>query len=120
MWARNLDNNSAMKYRPRNTFNAQLSYTPYPFEFGINFRYASRVEEIDSLFSKIVVRDGDLRVPIYVTDISIGINIILGEVPSKLYLNIKNIFNYNYVEFIGNLAPIRNASLSWIFIFKYI
>jgi iron complex outermembrane receptor protein len=113
MWARNLDNNSAMKYRPRNTFNAQLSYTPYPFEFGINFRYASRVEEIDSLFSKIVVRDGDLRVPIYVTDISIGINIILGEVPSKLYLNIKNIFNYNYVEFIGNLAPIRNASLSW-------
>jgi len=113
MWARNLDNNTAMKYRPRNTFNTQLHYTPYPFEFGINFRYASRVEEIDDLFSKIVVRDGDLRVPIYVADISIGYNFLFGEVPSKIYLNIKNIFNYNYVEFIGNLAPIRNASLSW-------
>jgi iron complex outermembrane receptor protein len=113
MWARNLDNNTAMKYRPRNTFNAQLRYTPYPFEFGINFRYASRVEEIDDLFSKLVVKDGDLRVPIYVTDVSIGYNIMFGEVPSKIYINIKNIFNYNYVEFIGNIAPIRNASLSW-------
>jgi outer membrane receptor protein involved in Fe transport len=113
MWARNLDNNTAMKYRPRNTFNAQLHYTPYPFEFGINFRYASRIEEIDDLFSKLVVKDGDLRVPIYVTDVSIGYNIMFGEVPSKIYLNIKNIFNYNYVEFLGNIAPIRNASLSW-------
>jgi outer membrane receptor protein involved in Fe transport len=113
MWARNLDNNTAMKYRPRNTFNAQVRYTPYPFEFGINFRYASRVEEIDDLFSQLVIRDGDLRVPIYVTDLNIGFNILLGEVPSKICLNIKNIFNYNYVEFIGNLAPIRNASLSW-------
>jgi len=113
MWARNLDNNTAMKYRPRNTFNAQLRYTPYPLEFGINFRYASRVEEIDDLFSKLVVKDGELKAPIYVTDISIGYNLMLGEVPSKIYLNIKNIFNYNYVEFIGNIAPIRNASISW-------
>lgn len=113
MWARNLDNNTAMKYRPRNTFNAQISYTPYPFEFGIDFRYSSRVEEIDDLFSKIVIRDGTLRVPIYVADINLGYNILLGEVPSKIYINIKNIFNYNYVEFIGNIAPIRNASISW-------
>jgi iron complex outermembrane receptor protein len=112
MWARNLDNNTAMKYRPRNTFNAQFRYTPYPFEIGIDFRYSSRVEEIDDLFAK-VIKDGYKHVPIYVTDISIGYNFILEDVPSKIYLNIKNIFNYNYVEFIGNIAPIRNASLSW-------
>jgi len=112
MWARNLDNNTAMKYRPRNTFNAQFRYTPYPFEFGINFRYASRVEEIDDIFAK-VIKDGYKRVPIYVTDLSIGYNLIFSDIPSKICLNIKNIFNYNYVEFIGNLAPIRNASLSW-------
>ncbi|MCX6175267.1 MAG: TonB-dependent receptor [Ignavibacteriales bacterium] len=116
MNAKNLADDKYLKYRPRHTFNAQVRFTPNPFDFGINFRYASRVDEIDDLITQppiSLVVDGDKRVPIYVTDISIGYNFLFNTVPAKIYLNAKNIFNYNYVEFIGNIAPIRNYSLSF-------
>lgn len=112
MWARDLDKNIAMKYRPLNSVSAQVRFSPYPFDFGIDFRYAGRVEEIDDLFSRLVVADGDKRVPIYVTDLSAGYKFLFGGSPAKIYLNTKNIFNYNYVEFMGNIATIRNYSLS--------
>lgn len=113
MWTRDLDKNIAMKYRPLNSVSAQVRYSPYPFDFGIDFRYSSKVEEIDDLFSRLVVADGNKRVPIYVTDLSAGYNFLLGSTPAKIYLNAKNIFNYNYVEFMGNIAPIRNFSFSF-------
>ena len=113
MWTRDLDKNIAMKYRPLNSVSAQVRYSPYPFDFGIDFRYSSKVEEIDDLFSRLVVADGAKRVPIYVTDLSAGYNFLLGSTPAKIYLNAKNIFNYNYVEFMGNIAPIRNFSFSF-------
>jgi len=116
MNARNLSNDKFLKYRPQHTFNTQVRITPNPFDLGINFRYTSRVDEIDDLITKppfSLVVDGDKRVPVYVTDISIGYNFLFGVVPAKIYLNAKNIFNYNYVEFIGNIAPLRNYSLSF-------
>ncbi|MCX7797649.1 MAG: TonB-dependent receptor [Melioribacter sp.] len=115
MWARDIEKKKAMKYRPRNTFNVQLRFTPLPFEFGVDFRYASKVEEIDFDVTQpplALVRDGDKRVPVYVTDILVGYNFLLKNMPGKVYLNAKNIFNYYYVEFIGNLAPLRNISLN--------
>ena len=120
MWARDLENNAPMKYRPRNVVNARFQYTPLPFEFEVNFRYASRVEAIDEALTQpplALVVDGDKRVPIYVTDISAGYNFLIGSVPAKVFLNAKNIFSYNYVEFIGNIAPIRNYSVSMEFFF---
>jgi len=116
MWARNLTDDKFLKYRPKNSLNCQIRLTPYPFDFGIDFRYTSRVDEIDDLITQPpfqLVVDGAKRVPIYVTDLSAGYNFLLGNVPSKIYLNAKNIFNYNYVEFIGNIAPIRNYSMSF-------
>lgn len=116
MNAKNLADDKFLKYRPQHTFNTQVRCTPNPFDLGINFRYSSRVDEIDDLITQppfSLVVDGDKRVPIYVTDISIGYNFLFDTVPAKIYLNAKNIFNYNYVEFIGNIAPIRNYSLSF-------
>jgi outer membrane receptor for ferrienterochelin and colicins len=116
LWARNLTDNKTLKYRPRHSLYAKLQFTPAPFEASISFRYASRVEEIDDLIAKpplAIVTEGDLRVPVYDTDVSVGYNFLLGAIPTKIYLNAKNIFNYNYVEFIGNIAPIRNYSISW-------
>lgn len=115
MWARDIEKKRAMKYRPRNVLYAQLKYSPSQFDFGIDFRYLSKVEEIDVALVEpplALVVDGGKRVPIFVTDIFAGYNFLLGRLPAKIYLNAKNIFNYNYVEFIGNLAPIRNVSLS--------
>lgn len=115
MWARDIDNNKYLKYRPRHTFNGQLRFTPYQFDIGFDFRFMSRIDEIDDLITQppiALVIDGDKRVPVYVTDLSIGFNTLIESVPAKIYFNVKNLLNYNYVEFIGNLMPIRNYSLS--------
>ncbi|MBI1938683.1 MAG: TonB-dependent receptor [Ignavibacteriales bacterium] len=115
MWARDIEKNKAMKYRPRNVVYSQLKYSPGHFDFGIDFRYMSKVEEIDFALTEaplVLVKDGAKRVPVYVTDFTAGYNLLISGVPAKIYLNAKNIFNYYYVEFIGNIAPIRNISIS--------
>ncbi|MDQ7816229.1 MAG: TonB-dependent receptor [Melioribacteraceae bacterium] len=115
LWARDIEKNKSMKYRPRNSVYAQIKYSPGQFDFGVDFRHWSRIEEIDNALVEpplALVVDGDKRVPVYVTDITAGYNFLIWNIPAKIYLNAKNIFNYNYVEFIGNIAPIRNISLS--------
>ena len=114
LWARDLETGEALRYRPRHIFYSGINFTKWNFEFGINFRYTSRVEEIDEeLIDLGVVVDGDLRVPVYTTDVNLGYNFISMGLPLNLYLNAKNIFNYNYVELIGNLRNIRNYSFGF-------
>ncbi len=112
MWSRDIEKNKSMKYRPRNTAYANLLFTPASFEFGVDFRYLSRIEEIDPMML-IVVVDGEVRVPTYITNLMAGCNFFVMNIPAKIFINAKNIFNYNYAEFIGNLAPIRNYALSF-------
>jgi len=114
LWSRDLTLHKAMKYRPRHRVYVSANYTFYPFELGIYYRYWSRVEEIDETIVKPPVElivEGDLRVPVYVWDASAGFNFNLSEIPLKLSANVYNIFNYNYVEFLGNIRPLRNFSL---------
>ncbi len=104
----------SLRYRPRNILYAGLTFTKWNFQFGINFRYISKVEEVDEeLVDLGIVVDGDLRVPTYTTDLNFGYNFISLDLPLSLYLNIKNIFNYNYVELIGNIRQIRNYSFGF-------
>ncbi|MGB5529130.1 MAG: TonB-dependent receptor [Ignavibacteriaceae bacterium] len=112
MWTRDLETDLALRYRPRHIFYSSLDFRKWNFEFGVNFRYTSRVEEIDEeLIDLGIVVDGDLRVPIYTTDLKLGYNFLSLGLPLNLYLNVKNIFNYNYVELIGNLRQLRNYSV---------
>ena len=114
LWARDLETGEALRYRPRHIFYSGINFTKWNFELGINFRYTSRVEEIDEeLIDLGVVVDGDLRVPVYTTDVNLGYNFISMGLPLNLYLNAKNIFNYNYVELIGNIRNIRNYSFGF-------
>ncbi len=115
LWARDLEKQKAMKYRPRNILYTNLRCAPYPFDFGLDFRYWSKVEEIDDLLVEpplALVVDGNKRVSVYVVDLTAGYNFFISTAPAKIYLNIKNLFNYYYVEFIGNIAPLRNVSLN--------
>ena len=83
------------------------------FLAGSDFKYWSRVEEIDEeLINLGLVPDGELRVQVFLLDLRAGYNFNLGSIPLKVFFNANNILNYNYVELIGNLAPIRNFSLS--------
>lgn len=114
MWTRDLETGLALRYRPRHIFYSSLDFNKWNFDLGINFRYTSRVEEIDEeLVDLGVVVDGDLRVPVYTTDINLGYSFLSLQLPLNLYFNIKNIFNYNYVELIGNIRQIRNYSFGF-------
>ena len=115
LWSRDIENHQAMKYRPRNMVYSTLDYNPYPYEFSLDFRYWSKVEAIDTDITQPPVElivDGDKRVPVYVFDVNAGYNFIISNVPMKVNVNIKNLFNYYYVEMLGNIAPLRNISLS--------
>lgn len=104
--------NKPLKYRPKHLLYLSGEFKPQPFEFKADFRFLSRVQEIDNQIVELgLVPDGELRVPIYVFDLRAGYNFSIGTYPMNLYLSGKNLLNYNYVEFIGNLRPIRNYSL---------
>jgi iron complex outermembrane receptor protein len=114
LWAWNIREDKFMNYRPRHILYFNVAYHPYPFELAIDFRYWSEVEEIDMEPVEIgLIPDGELRVPVFVTDIRVGYYILSLGYPITLYLNAKNIFNYNYVELIANIRPIRNISLGF-------
>ncbi|MHB1688197.1 MAG: TonB-dependent receptor [Ignavibacteriaceae bacterium] len=118
LWARDLQLNQALKYRPRNSVTASLDYLMNNFDFGADFRYWSRVEEMDfELVDLGILKDGRNRVAVYVLDLRASSSLNLFGIPAKISLNANNILNYNYVELIGNLAPIRNYSIGLEFFF---
>jgi iron complex outermembrane receptor protein len=112
--SRDVEKGSALKYRTRHSFTGSIEFRNWHLGIGIFFRYQSRVEEIDrELIDLGIVRDGDLRVPVYQTDLNLSYDLISIGVPALFYFNVKNIFNYNYVELVGNLRPIRNFSFGF-------
>jgi outer membrane receptor for ferrienterochelin and colicins len=111
LWTRDLKRHQALKYRPRHIFVGNFDYYIWNFDIGADFRYWSRVEEIDDELVRIV-NDGDLRVAAYVLDLRTSYNLDSVGIPASIFLNADNVLNYNYVELIGNLRPIRSYSLS--------
>lgn len=112
LFSRDLEKNKSLKYRPKHFVLFNADYAFYDFVIGTDFRFWSRVEEIDSeLIDLGLVPDGESRVAVYVLDFRAGYNFSGFNLPIRVNLAVNNVFNYNYVELIGNLAPIRNFSL---------
>ncbi len=116
LWTRDLNKNKALKYRPRHTFTGSLDYYFGNLNLGTDFRFWSRMEEIDDELVRII-NDGDLRVDAYILDLRASYNFNSLDIPASIFLNANNVLNYNYVELIGNLKPVRNYSLSIQFSF---
>jgi iron complex outermembrane receptor protein len=113
LWARDLDEGTALRYRPRHIFYSRLELRKWDFEFGW-----SEVEEIDDELIELgVIKDGELRVPVFATDFRAAYSFELFTLPFYVYFNLKNLANYNYIELIGNIRPIRNYSIGLKFIF---
>lgn len=114
LYSKDVEQGKSLKYRPKHTITSSVEFNNWHFGLGIYFRYQSRVDEIDNeLIDLGIVRDGNLRVPVYQTDVNLSYDLITFGLPAVIYLNAKNIFNYNYVELIGNLRPIRNFSFGF-------
>jgi iron complex outermembrane receptor protein len=113
LWARDINERKFLKYRPRHIAVTGIDYKINSFEIGADFRYWSRIEEIDiELIELGLVPEGDKRVAVYVLDLRCGLGFSLAGLAFKTYLNVNNALNYNYVELIGNIAPIRHFNLS--------
>lgn len=113
LWARDIEKNKSLKYRPRHLFFSGIEALYQQIILGVDFRYWSKVEEIDNeLIDLGIVPDGKKRVEVFLLDARAGYQLDVFDVPLNLFLNVNNILNYNYVELIGNLQPLRNISLS--------
>jgi outer membrane receptor for ferrienterochelin and colicins len=118
LWARDIEENTALRYRHRHTGTASLDINYGIVNLGTDFRYASRAEQIDfELVDFGLVPNGDQRVDIKVLDVRAGLNLFIYNIPGRVFLNANNLLNYNYVEMIGNAGPIRNYSISFEFLF---
>jgi len=113
LWARDLKANHFLKYRPRHLVVFNLNYRYDFFQTAIDFRYWNRLETIDEdLINLGIVKDGDLRDKVFLTDLHFSFDLLHLKLPFRVYFTINNLFNYNYIEMIGNLGPIRSFSLT--------
>ena len=112
VYPQDLTTGEVLKYRPRHVFQANLTGHAGMVTAGADFRYVSRVENIDiELVNLGIIPDGDQRVQILVTDVRAGVDFTSMGVPLSATINVNNIFQYNYVELIGNLMPPRTYVL---------
>jgi outer membrane receptor for ferrienterochelin and colicins len=113
MVPRDLTTGDVLKYRPRHLLYLSTRLTVTPVRVGIDARFLSNSERIDDSFVTLgIIPGGDHRVPITVVDLRIGADWSLGTLPFTSSLHVNNLFQYYYVELIGNMAPTRNYVLT--------
>lgn len=111
--SKDLSTGEALKFRPRNTLYGSLNLNLGHFTLEGDYRYLSRIEAIDEkLVQYGPIVDGDQRVPIKVADVRAFYDMSEIILPVRIGLNVTNMFNYHYVELIGNLAPVRTVMLT--------
>lgn len=102
-----------LKYRPRHLLYGATTARIDPFVVGGDVRYVSRVDRIDDeLVETGIVPDGDQRTHIIVADIRIGATFSIAGLDLLTTLSVKNAFQHNYVELIGNIMPPRTYLMS--------
>jgi outer membrane receptor for ferrienterochelin and colicins len=111
VYPRDLNLGDILKYRPRHILYAGGTGRLGMFTFGADFRYLSRVENIDEEFG-LFVNDADARVAIYTVDARCTADFSATGAPVTATLNVNNLLQYNYVEWIGNLSPPRAFTLT--------
>jgi len=113
VYPQDLTTNDILKYRPRHIFYAHGGTRIGWMTAAVDFRYVSRVERIDEeLVDLGVIPDGDVRVPIYVTNVRVGGDFVLLGLPLNATFNVYNLFQHRYVELIGNIMPPRSYVLA--------
>ncbi len=112
IYPRDISENTILKYRSREIFYASADFSVSIFRASVDFRYLSKFENYDQqLVQSGIVKDGDQRVPAYVTDVRAGVDLTSAGYPVEISFIVNNVFDYYYVEMIGNVAPIRNYSM---------
>ena len=112
IYPRDISANTLLKYRSREIFYASAEFSRSIFRVSVDFRYLSKFGNYDQQLVQLgIVKDGDQRVPAYVTDVRAGVDLKSVGYPIGIDFIVNNAFEYYYVEMIGNIAPIRNYSV---------
>lgn len=112
IYPRDISANAILKYRSREILYASADLSRSIFRASIDFRYLSKFENYDQeLVQAGIVKNGDQRVPAFITDLRAGVDLTSVGYPVGVSLVVNNAFEYYYVEMIGNIAPIRNYSV---------
>jgi len=111
MYPRDLTANALMKYRPKHILSTSGELRILYGFLAADFRFVGRVEEIDREL-ELIVSDAGRRVAAYVTDIRAGWDFSSMGIPVSVIMLVNNVFQYNYAEIVGNVAPIRNFTLA--------
>ncbi len=107
-----LTTHEILKYRSRKLFYVSADFQKSIYRASVDFRYISAFENYDRQLVQLgIVRNGNSRVPAYVTDLRAGVDLTSIGYPVQISFIVNNAFEDYYVEMIGNMAPIRNYSL---------
>ena len=108
-----LTTNSTLAFRHNLMWMSRAIFPLKAFEVQVDYRYLSRQEVVDERLANLgLVVNGDIRVPVHVIDTRLLFDFMkVNSIPLTLTLNIKNLFDYYYVEVPGNLAPTRQISM---------
>lgn len=101
---KDLKTDRLLTYRPQHILTASVTLTPGMFEFGVDYRFASKLKE-----EQVEVFPEDERVPQKVLDARAGLTVG----PYTFTFNVENVLNYHYTQIERNLEPIRQYSLTW-------
>lgn len=106
-----LDSKEYLRFRPRHLFHANAEITLLPFNFGLDYRYIKKYDRIDEKFS-LIIQDAEQRVDAHVVDMRLSYDLNFSRLPVKISFILNNVFRYYYVDLIGSLAPLRQATIS--------
>ncbi|MBX3043761.1 MAG: TonB-dependent receptor [Candidatus Kapabacteria bacterium] len=110
---RDLSTDRILNYRSEVLWYSRVLLPLKYFEFQIDYRYKSRVQNIDAQLG-LIVRDTEARVDMNVVDVRLIFDMKkLADLPFRFTLNANNLFDYYYTEMVGNLARTRYLSLQF-------
>ncbi len=115
MYPKDITLQQILKYRSTVQWQSHIVVPAGPVEFHADYRFQSRVENIDDRFILLnVPKNADTRVATHVVDVRAVLNFEkLNAIPITLTVNAKNLLDYYYTDVIGSLAPTRSISLQF-------
>ncbi|HEY4644542.1 MAG TPA: TonB-dependent receptor, partial [Bacteroidota bacterium] len=109
IWPRDLVEDDFLRFRSRHLLYGNLRLHRSFVTLNFDARYVSRMDRIDDrLVDLAPIPDGRRRVSVKVLDVRATFDLNEFHIPLRIGFNVNNIAEYNYVELIGNVAPLRN------------
>lgn len=107
----NLKLNKTLKYRSKILWYNKIKIPFSFFDLEFDYRFLSEPEEIDLILNAFI-EDASANVNAHVLDARVIFDLTeVTPFPLKITLNSKNLLDYYYVEYPGNLAPTRSVTL---------